>query len=139
MSLSLLLGPGDILEHNLKLVLGLVWTLIQRYQLGIGAQRDDSDSKDGKKTTKPKKKPSASAKKLLLGWMNATLPGMGIRNLTTDWNDGIKLSALVDSMKPGLIPDHATLNPNNALPNTRNAMNLAEEHFGIPQVKISDK
>ncbi len=127
-------GPVDILEHNLKLVLGLVWTLIQRYQLGIGAAQREEPSKpgDGKKPTK--KKPSASAKKLLLNWVTATLPDMEVKNLTTNWNDGTRLSALVDNLKPGLIPNHASLDPNNAIGNTRNAMDLAEEHFGIPQV-----
>lgn len=110
-----------------------MWTLIQRYQLGIGAQqRDEPKGPDGKKPKK--KKPSASAKKLLLGWVKAAIPDQDVHNLTSDWNDGIKLSSLVDTLKPGLIPDHATLDPNNALANTQNAMNLAEEHFGIPQV-----
>ena len=111
-----------------------MWTLIQRYQLGIGAAQREETSKDPKRKTGPKK-PSSSAKKLLLGWVKSTLPNTEVKNLTTDWNDGIKLSALVDNLKPGLIPNHATLDPNNALGNTQNAMNLAEEHFGIPQVQ----
>ena len=115
-----------------------MWTLIQRYQLGIGAAQIEPEPKDtnGKPAPKKKKKPSASAKKLLLGWMQANLPNLQVRNLTSDWNDGIKLSALVDTLKPGLIPNHSNLDPNDALHNTQNAMNLAEEHFGIPQVCI---
>ena len=37
-------------------------------------------------------------------------------------------------MKPGLIPEHASLDPNNGLENTKKAMDLAEEHLNIPQV-----
>lgn len=139
------LGPGDILEHNLKLVLGLVWTLIQRYQLGIGAAVEEetpspssSTSKPGSSSStpksKPKKKASASAKKLLLAWVKSNIPDLEVKNLSSDWNDGIKISGLVDSLQPGLIPNYSTLDPENALDNTRNAMNLAEEKFGIPQV-----
>ena len=133
-------GPGDIMEHNPKLILGLIWTLILRYQLGIGAIVEPEvppEKGDKKETPKPKKKqPSGSAKKLLLGWLQATLPDENIKNITTNWNDGVRLSGLVNNLKPGLIPNHSTLDPNNALNNTRNAMDLAEEHFGIPQVSI---
>ena len=121
-------------------MLGLIWTLIQRYQLGIGVPVEEEPApSDGASAAplerkKTKKQASPSAKKLLLGWIRATLPDIGASNFTTDWNDGRRVSALVDKMKPGLIPNYATLDPADRLENTRNAMNLAEEHFGIPQV-----
>ena len=99
--------------HKLKLIMGLVWSLILHYQLSIG---DDP------------------AKKRLLEWVKANLPDMKVTNFTTDWNDGRTLSALVDSMKPGLIPNYAALDPAKSLENTRRAMELAKENFGIPQV-----
>ena len=92
------------------------------------AEEEDAEGKARKK------KKAISAKKLILGWVNASLPDNGVRNLTTDWRDGRNLSALVDYCKPGLIPEHASLDPNNGLANVTNAMNLAEENFGIPQV-----
>lgn len=129
-------------------MLGLVWTLIQRYQLGIGAPEEEPEPVTPTTTTpnttttatakpvekKKKKKPSQSAKKILLGWIQSTLPDIKVSNFTTDWNDGRKISALVDGMKPGLIPDHATLNPDDRLQNTSRALDLAEENFGVPQV-----
>ena len=133
-------GPGDIIECNLKLILGLVWTLILRYQLGIGANEPEPEPPKGgtasasPSPTKKKKKAPTGAKKLLLGWIQATLPEQDVRNFTTDWNNGKNLSALVDRMKPGLIPDHASLDPNNSFENTKKAMDLAEEHLAIPQV-----
>ena len=75
---------------------------------------------------------------LMLDWMNATLPDKNISNFTTDWHDGINLSAFVDYCKPGLIPDHATLDPSNAVENISNAMTLAEEHLGIPKLMQPD-
>lgn len=125
-------------------MLGLVWKLIQKYQLGIA----DHDEPEPAPSAKPKgsapaearpakkeKRVPSSAKAILLGWVQATLPGVQVKNFTSDWNDGLKLSALVDHMKPGLIPDHASLNPNDRLDNTTRALNLAEENFGIPQVR----
>jgi len=78
-SLSYATGPSDILEHNLKQILSLLWHLILRYQV--------SETDRGSKT-------------LMLDWMNATLPDKDISNFTTDWNDGINLSALVNYCKP---------------------------------------
>ena len=109
--------PSDILENNLKQVLSLLWYLILRYQV--------SETNKGSKT-------------LLLDWVNATLPDKEISNFTTDWNDGIHLSALVDYCKPGLIPNHSSLDPSNATENISNAMALAEEKLGIPKLMQAD-
>ena len=79
-------------------------------------------------------KKRTSAKKLLLDWVNATIPFYPAANFTSDWNDGTRLSALVDYCQPGLIPDHAFLDPNNHLNNVFNAMNLAEKELGVPMV-----
>ena len=75
-----------------------------------------------------------NAKKLLLGYVNAAIPGHDISNFTTSWNDGLQLSALVDSCQPGLIPNHASLDPNNALENITNAMDIAEKELNVPPV-----
>ena len=106
----LFLDPSDILENNLKQILSLVWQLILRYQGNQGSQA------------------------LLLSWINAVLPDKDITNFTTDWNDGLNLSALVDYCKPGLIPNHSSLDPSNATENVSNAIALAEEKLGIPKL-----
>jgi hypothetical protein len=65
-------GPEDISGGNLKLILGLVWTLIRRYQIG-------SQSK-------------LPPKKMMLFWVNAVLhPHLVCTNFSTDWNDGLAL------------------------------------------------
>jgi hypothetical protein len=38
---SPLAGSGDIVDGNLKLILGLIWTLILHYQISIGFGLDD--------------------------------------------------------------------------------------------------
>ena len=65
------------------------------------------------------------------------LPGKEFKNLTTDWNDGTLIAALVDSMAPGLCPEADTMEPQNALENASHAMKLAEDWLGIPQVGVS--
>nr|WAW84876.1 filamin-like 6 [Halisarca dujardinii] len=130
------IGSRDIQEHNQKIILGLIWHLILNYHI-LSAQQEEEPagiSHKGGSVKKPPKKPSA--KKLLLNWLKAAMPeDIGpVRNITTDWNDGKKLSALVNTMKPGLCPDYNSLSPSDALPNTKKAMEQAEEEFEVPQV-----
>ena len=83
---------------------------------------------------KPYKKPKVSAKKLLMDWVNASIPDHRVKNFHTSWNNGVSLSALVDYCKPGLIPDHASLNPDDRLKNVSHAMDLAANELGVPKV-----
>jgi hypothetical protein len=57
-----------------------------------------------------------------------------IKNFTTDWNDGRALGALVDSVAPGLTPDWVRWKPVDRVPNTRTAMDKADEYLGVPKV-----
>lgn len=50
--LLFLLGSGDIIEGNIKLILGLVWTLILHYQISMGFNIDDDDDGGQKKSGK---------------------------------------------------------------------------------------
>ena len=62
------------------------------------------------------------------------LPDCNIKNFTSDWNNGIQLSALLDYCRPGLCSDWRKLNPNQGGENCKRAMEIAEKEFGIPQV-----
>ena len=125
------LGPKDIIEHNQKLILGLIWTLILKYQiLGGGEEQHEDPKVPSKRPTKP-----PSAKKLLLNWLQAAMPeDQAVKNLTADWNNGQRLSALVDTVKPGTIPDFRSLRPEDAVANTQHAMDIAESEFDIPKI-----
>ena len=126
------LGPSDILE-NKKYTLGIIWALIFRYHIGIRSARSATQTGEKNQIQNLER-----LKKLLLLWLNAVLPGQCITNLTTDWNNGINLSALVDFCKPGLIPHYDTLDPSNGLHNLKNAMSLAEKNLSIPQVILPE-
>ncbi|XP_076454336.1 filamin-B-like isoform X2 [Babylonia areolata] len=107
------IGSEDIVNGSLKLILGLVWTLILRYQIG--------------KTKFP-------AKKLMLAWLKAVVPDCRISNFTSDWNDGVALSALIDYCQPGLFPDWRSLSRHNSLDNCTSAMKVAREQLNIPMI-----
>ena len=127
-SIFYLTGVSDITGHNLTQVLALVWALILRYQIGMG-KPDSVQSKMEKE-----QEGDITSDKLLLGWIRMVLPSKNIDNLTSAWNDGRNLSALVNYCEPGLIPNHDRLDPKNRLENVQHAMTLAERHLSIPQV-----
>ena len=68
----------------------------------------------------------------LLEWLRSATQISKIDDLTSSWNDGVNLSALVDYCQPGLIPDHASLDPERRLENVKRAMEQAEQHLQIP-------
>ena len=92
----------------------------------------------------------------------AVLPDCNIKNFTSDWNNGIHLSALLDYCRysfdiyiytnlylhiisistiiyrPGLMPNWQRLNPANGPDNVRRAMEIAEREFRIPMVLEPD-
>lgn len=108
------IGNTDIVEGNLKLILGLVWSLILRYQIG--------------RTNFP-------PKKLMLAWLRAVLPpDLQVSNFTTDWNSGVALCALLEYCKPGLFPHWRTLGSSSSQDNCRAAMETAREEFGVPLI-----
>ncbi|CAI8016682.1 Filamin-B [Geodia barretti] len=109
------IGPEDIYSGNLKLIMGLIWTLIRHFQIR-------SSGKD------------LSTKNALLAWINTQIPDQKVTNFTTDWNDGIALCALVDRIRPGLCPHYATLRRSEALDNCQLGMDIAEEELGIPKL-----
>ncbi|XP_055869095.1 filamin-C-like isoform X3 [Biomphalaria glabrata] len=107
------IGSEDIVNGSLKLILGLIWHLILRYQIG--------------KTKVP-------PKKLMLAWLQAVIPENHISNFTSDWNDGIALHALIDYCQPGLAPNWRQLNRSDKLHNCKEAMSIAQRELNIPIV-----
>ena len=99
----------------MKLVLGLLWTLVRHYQI--------------RSTGK-----ALSTKEAMLTWINTLVPDQKVTNFKTDWCDGRALCALVDRIQPGLCPHYATLSPSMALDNCEMGMRLAEENLEIPRI-----
>ncbi|XP_077400554.1 filamin-C isoform X6 [Vanacampus margaritifer] len=113
-----------IVDGNLKLILGLIWTLILHYSISM-PMWEDEDDEDARKLT-PKQR--------LLGWIQNKVPQMPITNFHRDWRDGKALGALVDNCAPGLCPDWETWDPSQPVENAREAMQQADDWLGVPQV-----
>ncbi|XP_050564011.1 filamin-C [Cygnus atratus] len=113
-----------IVDGNLKLILGLVWTLILHYSISM-PMWEDEDEEDARRQT-PKQR--------LLGWIQNKVPQLPITNFNRDWQDGKALGALVDNCAPGLCPDWESWDPNQPVQNAREAMQQADDWLGVPQV-----
>ncbi|KAM9350272.1 filamin-A isoform 3-T3 [Symphorus nematophorus] len=114
-----------IVDGNLKLILGLIWTLILHYSISMPMWDEEEETDDGKQKT-PKQR--------LLGWIQNKLPELPITNFHKDWQTGRALGALVDSCAPGLCPDWDQWDQTKPVDNAREAMQQADDWLGIPQV-----
>ena len=87
------IGPEDIVDGNHKLILGLVWTIILRYQIQL---------EEGK-----------SAKNELLKWVQSKIPEYNVRNFHDSWTDGKAICALAEAIEPGVLdlPNDFTNDP----------------------------
>uniref|UniRef100_A0A3Q1HBS1 Calponin-homology (CH) domain-containing protein n=1 Tax=Anabas testudineus TaxID=64144 RepID=A0A3Q1HBS1_ANATE len=112
-----------IVDGNLKLILGLVWTLILHYSISMPVWEGEDEEAESK-----------TPKQRLLGWIQHKVPDLPITNFSNDWRNGKALGALVDSCAPGLCPDWETWDPVKPVENATEAMQLADEWLGIPQV-----
>ncbi|CAH8563949.1 unnamed protein product [Schistosoma margrebowiei] len=122
------IDSSHIVDCNLKLILGLIWTLILHYSISVPLIADEENvlQDDRNQTQGPKQR--------LLAWVKQKLPIIPIRNFTTDWNDGIAIGALVDACAPGLCPDWPHWDQQNPLRNATEAMTAADDWLSIPQL-----
>uniref|UniRef100_A0A8C0FVT8 Spectrin beta chain n=1 Tax=Chelonoidis abingdonii TaxID=106734 RepID=A0A8C0FVT8_CHEAB len=118
------MGSHDIVDGNHRLVLGLIWTIILRFQIeGIIMQI-------------PEGRETCSAKEALLLWcqMNtAGYPHVNVTNFTSSWKDGLAFNALIHKHRPNLI-DFKNLEHSNARHNLEHAFSVAEQQLGITQL-----
>ncbi|CAG2058911.1 unnamed protein product, partial [Timema podura] len=112
----------DIVDCKLKLILGLIWTLILHYSISMPMWEGEEDFGEGKGPT-PKQR--------LLHWIQSRVPDLPITNFTADWNDGRAVGALVDAVAPGLCPDWQDWNPTDSLQNASEAMGLADDWLNL--------
>ncbi|MDP2435572.1 MAG: filamin/ABP280 repeat domain-containing protein [archaeon] len=110
------IGAEDIYAGNTKIILGLIWTLILRYQINKGIAE-------------------GSPKWLLLEWVKNQVRPYGVvepRDFKTSWIDGSVMSALADSLEPGTNPKPTwTGDP---IPDVNQAMQRSLEAYEIPRL-----
>eukprot|EP00457_Paulinella_chromatophora_P003893 gb/GEZN01003902.1/.p1 GENE.gb/GEZN01003902.1/~~gb/GEZN01003902.1/.p1 ORF type:complete len:610 (+),score=90.82 gb/GEZN01003902.1/:189-1832(+) len=104
------IGSTDLNSGNLTIILGLIWTLILRYQIQKGGG-------------------GGGAKNALLEWVNSKIAPKHITNFTGDWRDGDTLTKLTNALSPGAVTPTG-----DALKDTESCMTAAEERLGIPRM-----
>uniref|UniRef100_A0A674PRA2 Spectrin beta chain n=1 Tax=Takifugu rubripes TaxID=31033 RepID=A0A674PRA2_TAKRU len=117
-------GSHDIVDGNHRLTLGLIWTIILRFQIQV----IKIETEDNRETR--------SAKDALLLWCQMKTAGyseVNIQNFTTCWRDGLAFNALIHRHRPDLIEFHK-LTRSNATHNLQLAFNVAEQHLGLTKL-----
>ncbi|KAH9284759.1 Spectrin beta chain [Echinococcus granulosus] len=126
------IGAHDIVDGNNRIILGLIWTIILRFQVQnisvvekvrhvgyedpIGLRRNSTEA--------------------LLLWCKAktqAYSNVSVTNFTTSWRDGLAFNALIHKHRPDLI-DFTSLSPDEPLRNLHIAFTTAERCLGIPKL-----
>ncbi|KJE96605.1 hypothetical protein CAOG_06905 [Capsaspora owczarzaki ATCC 30864] len=108
------IGPEDLVDGNQKLILGLSWMLILRYEI----QKFSQDIQE------------------LLRWCKARTagyPNVRVQNFTESFNDGLAFCALINKHYPNLL-DFDKLDPAANRENLERAFDIAEREFGVPKL-----
>uniref|UniRef100_A0A915M9S2 Calponin-homology (CH) domain-containing protein n=1 Tax=Meloidogyne javanica TaxID=6303 RepID=A0A915M9S2_MELJA len=118
------LGSQDIVDGAPRLTLGLIWTIILRFQIQ-DITFEDVDNLE-----------TRSAKEALLLWCQMKTAGyrnVNVRNFTTSWRDGLAFNALIHKHRPDLI-DYDNMQKSNALFNLKNSFDVAEQQLGLAKL-----
>ena len=110
------IGAEDIVDGNPRLILGLVWTTILRFQI-----QDISVD-------------ALSAKEALLLWCQrktAGYPGVKVTDFSRSFRDGLAFNALIHKHRPDLIDFSGVHGKNSPSYANQNAFDVAEEKLGI--------
>ncbi|VDO69394.1 unnamed protein product [Heligmosomoides polygyrus] len=119
------IGAEDILDRNERLILGLIWTIILRFQIDTIVIEDEEERGERK-----------HAKDALLLWCQrktAGYPNVRVENFTTSWRNGLAFNALIHAHRPELVNFNA-LNPNDHIGNLNNAFDIAEKKLEIARL-----
>ncbi|XP_041675461.1 filamin-A isoform X4 [Drosophila eugracilis] len=120
------IDSSDIVDCKLKLILGLIWTLILHYSISMPMWDGEDEKQLNGSGHTPKQR--------LLNWIHAKIPDLPINNFTNDWTTGKAVGALVDACAPGLCPDWELWDPKDAVQNASEAMGLADDWLNVRQL-----
>eukprot|EP01116_Phalansterium_solitarium_P008781 TRINITY_DN22743_c0_g1_i1.p1 TRINITY_DN22743_c0_g1~~TRINITY_DN22743_c0_g1_i1.p1 ORF type:complete len:460 (-),score=130.21 TRINITY_DN22743_c0_g1_i1:256-1635(-) len=115
------IGAEEFVDHNLKMILGFLWTLFKKYRIQV-IKQDDKSSEEG-----------------LLLWVKKTTEGyrdVDISSYKRSFNDGMAFLALADRYLDGNkeILDYNKFDKANAVENLDHAFDIAEKHLGVPKL-----
>ncbi|XP_017057853.1 spectrin beta chain, non-erythrocytic 1 isoform X2 [Drosophila ficusphila] len=123
------IGAEDIVDGNPRLILGLIWTIILRFQIQEIEIDVDEENESSEKR---------SAKDALLLWCQRKThgyPGVNITDFTNSWRSGLGFNALIHSHRPDLFEYSTIVNSKNSnLDNLNHAFDTAANELGIPSL-----
>jgi len=104
---------GNVVDGNLKLILGLIWIIILRFQIQV-----QGDS---------------SARQELLEWVRSQIPEYNINNFASDWQNGRALCALAEAIQPGQmnLPNDFKKDP---IANVQMGLDKSYDNMKIPKL-----
>ncbi|KNC56298.1 alpha-actinin A [Thecamonas trahens ATCC 50062] len=111
------ISAEDVVDCNLKLILGMIWTIIQKFDIADISEEE------------------LNAKDALLLWCQKKTKkydNVDITNFHRSWKNGLAFCAIIHAHKPNLIP-YETLSAGNDAENLELAFSVAEEQLGIPR------
>lgn len=116
------IGAEEIVDGNLKMTLGMIWTIILRFAIQ-DISVEEMTAKEG----------------LLLWCKRKTAPykNVNVQNFHMSFKDGLAFCALIHRHRPDLI-DYSKLSRDNPLANLNLAFEVAEKHLDIPRMLDAD-
>uniref|UniRef100_A0A4W2ES44 F-actin cross-linking protein n=1 Tax=Bos indicus x Bos taurus TaxID=30522 RepID=A0A4W2ES44_BOBOX len=109
---------SEIVDGNVKMTLGMIWTIILRFAIQ-DISVEETSAKEG----------------LLLWCQRKTAPykNVNIQNFHISWKDGLGFCALIHRHRPELI-DYGKLRKDDPLTNLNTAFDVAEKYLDIPKM-----
>lgn len=112
------IGAEEIVDGNVKMTLGMIWTIILRFAIQ-DITVEDSTAKDA----------------LLLWCQRKTAPyrNVNVQDFHRSWKDGLAFCALIHRHRPDLL-DYSKLSKENPYENLNLAFDIAEKYLDIPRM-----
>ncbi|GFQ96040.1 alpha-actinin [Trichonephila clavata] len=112
------IGAEEIVDGNVKMTLGLIWTIILRFAIQ-DISVEEMTAKEG----------------LLLWCQRKTAPykNVNVQNFHLSWKDGLAFCALIHRHRPDLL-DYSKLTKDNPIHNLNLAFDVAEKYLNIPRM-----
>lgn len=112
------IGAEEIVDGNIKMTLGMIWTIILRFAIQ-DISVEEMSAKEG----------------LLLWCQRKTAPykNVSVNNFHMSFKDGLAFCALIHRHRPELI-DYDSLKKSDDIHNLNTAFDVAEKHLDIPRM-----
>lgn len=112
------IGAEEIVDGNMKMTLGMIWTIILRFAIQ-DITVDEFSAKEG----------------LLLWCQRKTAPykNVNVQNFHMSFKDGLAFCALIHRHRPDLI-EYEKLSKDDPMHNLNYAFEVAEKHLDIPKM-----